>query len=326
MRCNSTKKQLSAFIDEMLEPVEKRNVQEHLDRCKECSYELTDLKNTIAILGTMEEISLPSNFHHNVLAAWSTEIKNSNKYANIKMGVQRRKNWLNVGIGIAAVAATIFVGNNMLGGNLAVPRQKPSTMLSSSESASFGASPSIDEGLSVPAQIAEDKPESAKVSEKASGKMAELDSPQQPAKLEQYASDQIAISSALPEKATVRIENTARSIMEKFSLQAKDGTTNISNVEVILENDTVNSNKMEEISLQYKASIIDELEQEIIIKLNQNDAAQLVDTLLTDGNNIRSFSYVINDPVANTTRSADEKENSETAINSIILLRFILKS
>ncbi|MEI7885515.1 MAG: zf-HC2 domain-containing protein [Clostridia bacterium] len=332
MRCSEAKKQLSAYIDDMLEPIERHKVQCHLDKCKDCRTELADLKTTVSILRESKEISLPLNFHQNVLLAWSTESKIVNKFSNARiaaLGAKRKNNWWNIGIGVAAIVATIFIGNSFLSDSLKVPMQKSDAMLAADESSLVGASALAEKSITAPALASEKKAGNIVANSGTDTKIAKGNNAENPAQLQQSFGEQAPTSSAGTEKATLLIENAVSENIGKFLVQARDGITRISNVEILLANSSVDSNKIEQISLDYQAVIINEVANEITIMLNQIAAAQLVDVLVTDKTYlINNFIYNVSDlggeAISNSNNSLTDGVNSETLVANNVIIKFII--
>lgn len=68
MECRCIKEKLSVFIDNMLSPEEKMQVDEHLKSCPECSLYLNELKKTVAYTQGIGEIESPPWLTQKVMA------------------------------------------------------------------------------------------------------------------------------------------------------------------------------------------------------------------------------------------------------------------
>lgn len=62
MQCSEIKEMLSAYIDEVLDEHEKAGVEEHLRACSACLQELNELKETVTLLRSLDEVSPPEGF------------------------------------------------------------------------------------------------------------------------------------------------------------------------------------------------------------------------------------------------------------------------
>ncbi|HXA97851.1 MAG TPA: zf-HC2 domain-containing protein [Candidatus Dormibacteraeota bacterium] len=69
MTCDDARESLSAFLDEVLEPEERRRVEAHLAGCADCPRELERLRQTVALLRRVEPARAPVGFVDRVVAA-----------------------------------------------------------------------------------------------------------------------------------------------------------------------------------------------------------------------------------------------------------------
>lgn len=69
MTCDDARESLSAFLDEALEPEERRRVEAHLAGCADCPRELERLRQTVALLRRVEPARAPVGFVDRVVAA-----------------------------------------------------------------------------------------------------------------------------------------------------------------------------------------------------------------------------------------------------------------
>ncbi|MFQ5960947.1 MAG: zf-HC2 domain-containing protein [Candidatus Methylomirabilales bacterium] len=59
MRCGEIQEQLSAYLEDELEPAERRNIEVHLEECAHCRQELALLQRTVSTLQSLEEVEAP---------------------------------------------------------------------------------------------------------------------------------------------------------------------------------------------------------------------------------------------------------------------------
>jgi putative zinc finger protein len=69
MTCDDARESLSAYLDEALDPDERRQVAAHLEGCPECRRELALLEETVALLRRVEPARAPAGFVDRVTAA-----------------------------------------------------------------------------------------------------------------------------------------------------------------------------------------------------------------------------------------------------------------
>ena len=68
MDCKDIRPLLSAYYDKELEPGEREVVSNHLQSCKRCSAEYSEIRRTWEALKTADDIQVPSGFRARVLA------------------------------------------------------------------------------------------------------------------------------------------------------------------------------------------------------------------------------------------------------------------
>jgi hypothetical protein len=68
MNCGKIRDLLSAYIDNQLRPRERGVVESHLRSCPACAEELSLLRQTIALAGSLPEVELPRGFHASLSA------------------------------------------------------------------------------------------------------------------------------------------------------------------------------------------------------------------------------------------------------------------
>lgn len=62
MRCDSVRDFLAEFLDGILDHREAKLVREHVVRCTACANDLADLKQSIQLCASLDEVDLPPNF------------------------------------------------------------------------------------------------------------------------------------------------------------------------------------------------------------------------------------------------------------------------
>jgi hypothetical protein len=78
MNCDGVRGLLSAYVDGELSAGELLRVEQHLRRCHWCADEVDALRQTIALIASLEEVEVPANFHvqlHERLAALGPPVK-----------------------------------------------------------------------------------------------------------------------------------------------------------------------------------------------------------------------------------------------------------
>lgn len=63
MNCDGVRDLLSAYLDGELSPGELLRVEQHLRRCHACADEVDSLRQTVALVASLEEVELPVGFH-----------------------------------------------------------------------------------------------------------------------------------------------------------------------------------------------------------------------------------------------------------------------
>jgi len=73
MNCQKIKKLLNPYIDQVLDVESIQQVEEHLKSCPTCQDEYLRLKETVASLKFLPQVSAPQNFTQNLMAKISQE-------------------------------------------------------------------------------------------------------------------------------------------------------------------------------------------------------------------------------------------------------------
>lgn len=69
MKCKACQEHLSAYLDDQVPLSLKRDIEEHLDSCKECGQVLHELRAIKAACSEMEPVELPEGFHDQLMEA-----------------------------------------------------------------------------------------------------------------------------------------------------------------------------------------------------------------------------------------------------------------
>lgn len=109
MNCDGVRGLLSAYVDGELSPGDLLRVEQHLRHCHWCADEVDALRQTIALVASLEEVPLPAGFHaqlHNRLVACGIPLEVARR-AKPPLGWQRSvRRW----VAPAAAAAVLVVG------------------------------------------------------------------------------------------------------------------------------------------------------------------------------------------------------------------------
>lgn len=99
LKCSFCRKNLSAFLDDELDPHERRQVELHISGCADCRREMVKLRNMIGLVGGMERPEVPAQLWEGTqrkLAAASDQ--------PIRIWVFRKHIWA-----VAPVAAAVLI-------------------------------------------------------------------------------------------------------------------------------------------------------------------------------------------------------------------------
>jgi hypothetical protein len=110
MNCDGVSNLLSAYLDGELTPGELLRVEEHLRRCHACADEVDSLRQTVALVASLEEVEVPASFHmqlHQRLVALGPPMA-AVRRAPVQPAWQRNvRRW---GLPAAAAAAALAIG------------------------------------------------------------------------------------------------------------------------------------------------------------------------------------------------------------------------
>lgn len=73
MKCIEYSELISAYVDEMLSPQEEEKLMKHLKTCQACQEELEVLKQMQVMCQSIEEVSLPDQFHQDLMKRLKSE-------------------------------------------------------------------------------------------------------------------------------------------------------------------------------------------------------------------------------------------------------------
>lgn len=73
MRCEEIQNRLSAYLEDEVEPGERRAIEEHLPECARCQHELDLIRQTVSALTSLAEIEVPARLTASIQAAIETQ-------------------------------------------------------------------------------------------------------------------------------------------------------------------------------------------------------------------------------------------------------------
>ena len=107
MNCDGVRPLLSAYIDQELSGGELLRVEQHLRRCHWCAAEVDALRQTVALVASLDEVEVPATFRaqlHERLVAQDPPIARARRAAQGRSRVPSFRRWA-----IPAAAAAAFV-------------------------------------------------------------------------------------------------------------------------------------------------------------------------------------------------------------------------
>jgi hypothetical protein len=118
MNCDGVSDLLSAYLDGELVPGELLRVEQHLRRCHACADSVTSLRQTIALVASLDEVDVPAAFHaklHSRLVAMGSPV--AARHKSTAASWQRNvRTWAIPAV--AAAAALAFAWSNTPPGQL----------------------------------------------------------------------------------------------------------------------------------------------------------------------------------------------------------------
>lgn len=143
MNCDGVSNLLSAYLDGELTPGELLRVEEHLRRCHACADEVDSLRQTVALVASLEEVEVPASFHmqlHQRLVALGPPVAAVRRAPAQPVWQRNVRRW---GLPAAAAAAALAIGlttfdpgrltTGLMGGEseykLAIPKETPTQVV-----------------------------------------------------------------------------------------------------------------------------------------------------------------------------------------------------
>lgn len=111
MDCEKLKENIALYIDEELDEIEMKEVQQHIKQCEQCKNEFEQLLDVINDLKALPQIELPENFHNELMKRIKNEsIEHTQEHNNKKFGFKAfcSRNWRMMS-GLTAAACFVFV-------------------------------------------------------------------------------------------------------------------------------------------------------------------------------------------------------------------------
>lgn len=110
MNCDGVSNLLSAYLDGELTPGELLRVEEHLRRCHACADEVDSLRQTVALVATLEEVEVPASFQmqlHQRLVALGPPLAAVRRTPAVPVWQRNVRRWA---VPAAAAAAALAIG------------------------------------------------------------------------------------------------------------------------------------------------------------------------------------------------------------------------
>ncbi|MDF2629955.1 MAG: hypothetical protein K0R39_3786 [Symbiobacteriaceae bacterium] len=110
MNCDGVSSLLSAYLDGELSPGELLRVEEHLRRCHACADEVDSLRQTVALVASLEEVEVPASFQmqlHQRLVALGPPVAAVRRAPAVPAWQRNVRRW---GLPAAAAAAALAIG------------------------------------------------------------------------------------------------------------------------------------------------------------------------------------------------------------------------
>lgn len=107
MKCNDYLEDLSAYIDNELDEINKRELEQHLKTCETCQETLHTLEEVKRCMSDISHIELPKDFHSTMMGRLSEEVAKERK----KVYKKPSNRIISYVSAIAAVLLIVWVGN-----------------------------------------------------------------------------------------------------------------------------------------------------------------------------------------------------------------------
>lgn len=111
MNCKKVQDYLSPYLDHVLSPEDTRTVEKHLEKCPICRQELEDLQETVHMMQTLPDITLPAGFNQqlrNKLGAVQSETQRYKEKGRLNSFRKFPYRWAS--LGMAAVLMLFLYG------------------------------------------------------------------------------------------------------------------------------------------------------------------------------------------------------------------------
>ena len=121
MNCDGVSNLLSAYVDGELSPGELLRVEEHLRRCHACADEVDSLRQTIALVASLEEVEVPASFQvqlHERLVALGPPVAAVRRAPAAPVWQRNVRRWA---MPAAAAAAALAIGLTTYSGGGKIP-------------------------------------------------------------------------------------------------------------------------------------------------------------------------------------------------------------
>ncbi|MBO8170035.1 MAG: DUF4349 domain-containing protein [Thermoanaerobacteraceae bacterium] len=118
MACQEYQELLSAYIDEVLTEEEQRRLEKHLEQCSDCRQELENLKETVVMLQSLDEVEPPAEFRQQLRQRLEAEQTRLTVERPSLVSRLMRSPWLPLSVAAMLVLFVVAV----FGINMFVPR------------------------------------------------------------------------------------------------------------------------------------------------------------------------------------------------------------
>lgn len=127
MNCEGVRPLLSAYIDQELSPGELLRVEQHLRRCPACAAEVDALRQTVALVASLDAVEVPATFHAQLHQRLLLQEPPLSRASRTGRGRARLYDWRRWAIPAAAAAALVIgaAGLNRLSPPAAQPERPP---------------------------------------------------------------------------------------------------------------------------------------------------------------------------------------------------------
>lgn len=106
MKCEECKEMLWSYAKKELNAQEMKQVELHLQTCKDCQQELNEIEEIAGALMSFPEVELPDGFHNALMA----KLEQETKVIALPVKNKARNNWKQLSLVAAAVLAVVVIG------------------------------------------------------------------------------------------------------------------------------------------------------------------------------------------------------------------------